>query len=268
LVNISATSSGNLSVANTEDGLSIAKGDVVGTTFIHKFGATGLFDIVDGFVDIWDGANEDLTTPAFQYTFSTSADIDSISSTSGSDTQVIEIQGLDENWNEVIQTVTLTGQATTTLTTPLIRAFRMKNIGSVDINGEVYLYTNGAAVSGGAPTLGTTIRAVIYDGNNQTLMAIYTVPAGKTAYLRDWYAATAGARRASVHVVHLDARPFGQVFQLKHVSSLSSAGTSQVQHKYVEPEVFAEKTDIIMHADTDENDARVSAGFDIVLIDN
>jgi hypothetical protein len=267
-VNIGASDSGNLRVTNAESGLAIAQGGVTGTTFIHKFGAAPLFNVIDGFVDIWDGANSTLVTPSYQYTFSSTADIDSVSSTNAADTQQIEIQGLDTNWNMVTQTVTLTGQTPVTLSTPLLRAFRMINVGTVDLLGEVYLYINGATVVGGAPTLGTDIRAIINNGNNQTLMAIYTIPAGKTGYLRDWYAATAGARKTSVHIIHVDSREFGRVFTLKHVSSIISTGSSQVQHKYVEPEVFPEKTDIIMHGNTDEDSAALAAGFDIVLVDN
>jgi hypothetical protein len=86
--------------------------------------------------------------------------------------------------------------------------------------------------------------------------------------MRDWYSSAAGAKKTSVHVVHLDARPSGQVFQLKHVSSLIAVGTSYIQHKYEEPEIFLEKTDIVMHSNTDEDAATISAGFDIVLVED
>ena len=97
-------------------------------------------------------------------------------------------------------------------------------------------------------------------------MAIYTIPAGYTGYMRDWYASTSGGVTAAFHTVRLVARPFGGVFQVKHVSALSTAGTSHIQHKYEEPEVFAEKTDIAMRSNTTVNFAGVSAGFDIVLV--
>ena len=55
-VNIGATESNNLRVTDAESGLAIAKGDVTGHTFIHKFGAAPDFDVADGFVTVWDGA--------------------------------------------------------------------------------------------------------------------------------------------------------------------------------------------------------------------
>ena len=94
---------------------------------------------------------------------------------------------------------------------------------------------------------------------------------GKTGYLRDWYAAVAGASKTSNYVIDLRARPTGQVFQLKHRSALSDSGSSHTQHIYEEPEVFAAKTDIEMKTKmtaTGGSEASVSAGFDIVLVDN
>ena len=99
-------------------------------------------------------------------------------------------------------------------------------------------------------------------------MAVYTIPSGKTGYMRDWYASTAGAKKGSSHVVKLIARPFGQVFQLKHKASIVEDGTSYIKHNYQEPEVFTEKTDIEIRVNTDQDDASVAAGFDIVLKDN
>jgi len=266
-VNIQATSSENLRVSEAENGLAIAKGDVIGTTFIHKFGNAPDFDIGDGFVTVWDGANDGVAD-AMQYTYSATANIDSISSSINGDTVDIEIQGLDTNFDEVTQTVTLTGQTTATLGTSLIRVFRMMNVGATDLVGTVYCYINGATVVAGVATVATEIRAIITIGNNQTLMAIYTIPLGKTGYMRDWYCSAAGAKKTAVNEVHVEARPFGQVFQTKHISSIIAVGTSYIQHKYEEPEIFAAKTDIEIHSSTSEDIAAVSAGFDIVLVDD
>lgn len=68
--------------------------------------------------------------------------------------------------------------------------------------------------------------------------------------------------------IKLFARPFGEVFQMKHQSAVSNRGSSSIQHKYEEPEVFTEKTDIVLVADVDANSTEVSGGFDIVLKDN
>ena len=268
-VNITATESDNLRVTDAESGLAIAKGDVVNTTFVHKFGNAPDFDTGDGVVDIWDGAN-DGGIDAMVYTYSTTADIDSIVSSDAGDTQDMEIQGLDTYYNLVTQTKTLTGQTRVALDTDLIRVFRMKNVGATNLAGNVSCYVD-STITAGVVDDKTKVRAIILDGNNQTLMALYTVPAGKTAYARDWYASTSGGSRNSNYVMDLYARPFGQVFQLKHKSAISDTGTSYIQHKYIEPEVLPEKTDMTMRVSITEaaiTGGSVSAGFDIVLIDN
>ena len=268
-VNIGATNSSNLRTTDAESGLAIAKGDVTGTTFIHKFGSAPDFDDGDNSVSIWDGA-DDGNIDQMVYQYSTTADIDTISSSNAGDTVDIEIQGLDSNYDLVTQTATLNGQNKVTLTTSLIRVFRMKNVGSTDLLGYVYCYVDGA-ITGGVPNVSTTVRAIIQNGNNQTLMALYTIPNGKTGYMRDWYASSSGASKNTNYVIDLYARPTGQVFQLKHKASISDAASSYIKHDYVEPEVFSAKTDIELRAqitDSPITEGSVSAGFDIVLVDD
>ena len=257
----------NLRITNATDGLAIAKGDVTGTTFVHKFGAAPDFDIADGFVTVWDGAEDAVAWELMNYVYSATADIDSISSSDGGDTQDVEIQGLDANYNLVVQTRTLQGQSRVALSTDLIRVFRVKNVGSTNFAGHVFVYVDGT-LSGGVPVTNADIRAVVHPGNNQTEMAVYTIPNGKTGYMRSWYASTAGAKRDSEHTIKILARPLSGVFQLKHKANINVAGTSYIQHKYEEPEVFAAKTDIEVQMDTDKDTAGVAAGFDIVLVDD
>jgi hypothetical protein len=267
VVAVTATNSGNLRVTDAESGLAIAKGDVIGHSFVHKFGRAPDFDTGDGEVTVWSGANDALTNE-MQYNYSATAIIDSLVSSNSGDTQAIKVEGLDSSYALVTQTITITGQTRKALDTNLIRVNRLINVGSTDIAGNVYCYED-TALTAGVPIDTTKIRAIIIDGSNQTEMAVYTVPAGKTGYLRQWFASSSGAKKTTNYLTKLKARPFGQVFQLKHSSSIADA--APYIHSYVEPEAFAEKTDIEMTAsitDTGITEAAVSAGFDIVLVDN
>ena len=271
LGNISATKSGNLKTTDAESGLAIAKGDVVDTTFVHKFGNAKDFDTTDGEVTIWDGAEDGTSWELMNYVYSTIADIDSISSSNGADTQSIAIQGLDANWDLVSQTITLNGQTRVALTTPLIRVFRAFNDSSSNLIGHVIIYVNGA-ITGGVPNTNADIRAVVDPVNQQTLMCIYTIPNGKTGYMRDWYMATSGGNKSSSYAVRLVSRNENKVFRTKHVSAMDSLSPIPYQHQYTEPEVFQAKTDIEMRVQSIAFPASlgnsVSGGFDIVLIDN
>ena len=249
--------------------LEVARGNVSGVSSIHKFGNAPDFDTGDGFVTVWDGAN-DGGINAMSYTYSTTADIDSISSSNAGDGQVIEVQGLDTDWALTTQNVTLNGQTRVALGTDLIRVFRMKNTGTTNNAGDVYCYVNGA-ITGGVPNTAGDVRAVIEIGNNQTLMSIYTVPASKTGYLCSFYGGTAGAKKTAVYGFEMFARPSGQVFQLKHKSSMMEDGSSHFQHVYAIPEVFAAKTDIevrISVITAAVTQAATSAGFDLILVDD
>lgn len=265
--NIGATETGNLKVANVEDGLSIAKGDVTGVSNVNKFGNAPDFDTDDGEVDVWDGAN-DAGLDEMTYTFSTTADIDRLSSSNNGDTQDIEIHGLDTNYDLVTQTITLTGQTPVALTTSLIRVFRLKNVGGTDLAGDCYCFVNGAT-TGGVPNTTADVRAMIMNGNNQTEMAIYTVPAGKTAYIRELYASTAGGSRTTNYVIKLKIKPFGQVFQLKHRRAIND--DKDLSKIFDTPEKATAKADIIITAETTSNnitESSLSAGFDVILVDN
>lgn len=269
-INIQATPSNNLRVTDAESGLAIAKGEVVGTSFIHKFGNAPDFDQPDGKITVWDGADDGTAWENMIYDYSTTAAIDSISSNNAGNTQTLQILGLDTNWEMISQTKALNGQNRVALDTPLRRVFRMINIGTVNLAGHVFCFEN-VALAAGVPSDPSKIRAIIDDGNNQTLMAVFTIPAGYTGYMRDWYASLAGGSKDSAYEIDLIARPFGQVFQLKHRASIVDTGTSYIQHKYQEPGVYTEKTDIEMRCAAlavGVVGASLSAGFDIVLVEN
>ena len=267
--NVQTTVDGNLTISDNSSGLSIAAGNVTGTSFVHKFGNAPDFDAADGIVTVWDGA-DDGDIAAYGYVYSTSADINTVSSSSGSDAFEIEIQGLGSDSLILIDTATLNGQNKVTIGSSFLRVFRLKNINSTDNVGHVYCYAD-CAISSGVPQDNDSVRAVMQPGNNQTEMAVYTVPKGKTGYMRSWYASTAGSNKSSNYPIQLRARPKGGVFQLKHKSALSDNGTSAYHHKYTEPEVFQYFTDIEIRCSATGagvTEATVSAGFDIVLIDN
>jgi hypothetical protein len=266
-VNVGTTVDGFLAISDNSDGLAIAKGDVTGHSSIHKFGEVPDFDTGDGVVTIWDGA-DDGNINQMVYQYSTTADIDSISSSDASDTQTVEIHGLDTDWNPVTQTATLNGRTRVALTTPLIRMFRMKNTGSTDFAGYVYTYVNGA-ITDGVPDTPADVRAVVQADENQTLMAVYTIPNGYTGQMRDLFASLIGASKTTNYTVWLKVRPFGGVFQTKIKFGLSETGTSHTKHEYVEPETIAAKSDIELRAKITAGSitgANMGGGFDIVLI--
>ncbi len=266
--NSAGTDLGRLWVS-TSDGLAIARSEVLGATAVHKFGEAPDFDTADGLVTIWDGA-DDGDTNAMAYTYSTTANINAITSNASTNTQTILIKGLDANYVDISQTATLIGSGYVALATPLMRIYRMINNGTTDIAGDVYAYVSGP-VTAGKPDTVADIRAIIENVNNQTLMALYTIPSGTTGYLTDFYASIIGTNKTANYNIDLFARPSGGVFQLKNRSVLDDAGTSHWDHHFFTPQKYEQYTDIEMRCfipTTNITTGNVSAGFEIILEDN
>ncbi len=255
-------------VMTTHWGIDVERGNVPGFSFIQKFGEAADIDTADGFADVWDGATDTIAgfTKTPTYTYSSTADIDSIVSSSASDTTALTLLGLDTNFAFVEQTKNLNGQTRVALDTSLVRLYRMKNAGAVPFVGNVFGYVNGD-LTAGVPNTEADVRAIIQIGNEQTLMIIYTVAADTTGFLLQWYA-SASKKKDQLSDVQLLFRPSGGVFQLKHVSSLAATGSSKVQHGYSLPLVLSAKTDVALRADASKDNGAVSGGFDIVLVDD
>ena len=241
--------------------LDIARGIVPGHSSVNKFGVN---------TDIPDGSEEIVWSASHAYTWSTTADITHIVSDSA-ETINIEVQGLDANWDIVKQEKALTGTTAVALDTPLIRAFRMRVNDSTTNAGTVQCGVGSTTSSFTAANL----RAEIEPGKGQTLMAIYTVPRGKTAYVTKYYASIVGdsgppARAPDYMVFRVYAIDRGNDYavQIKHAVGAVLIGTSLVEHEFQPPPSIPEKTDIYITAEPDGDIASVGAGFDIVLVDD
>lgn len=256
---IGATDSGNLKVSDAENGLAIAKGEVIGTSAIAKFGENPDISSATTPEDIWDYGGI--------YTFSTTNDIDSISSSDAGDTHEITVVGLDVNWEEVIQTVILTGQTRKALDTPLIRVYRAYNSSGTVTLGDVYVYVNGP-ITLGVPDTAVDVRAMIRISHEQTMMLVYTVPAGKTAYWMGGYVSLS-TTKAALAIFAFKIREFGGVFRDQSAVSTSSTGSNSfIINKFV-PGVMPEKTDILVRCvEVSVNGVGVSSGMDFILVDN
>jgi hypothetical protein len=96
-------------------------------------------------------------------------------------------------------------------------------------------------------------------------MALYTVPAGKTAYLTQW---TVGAGKQNTDAVaFILARPFdGNVaWNSKDIITVSATTYSK---DYKIPLMFTEKTDVEVRAYSTTNNSLVSSTFNLIIVDN
>lgn len=237
--------------------LAVSNGRYTGYSVVDKFGENPLIDTGTTPEDIWEGGG------TYSYDADGTAPIVSLISDDIADTEPIQILGLDIDGNEVEQTITLTGTTRVALTTPLWRVYRMINVGSSDLVGTCYCYVG----TGGVPAVADT-RAIIDNGNNQTLMALYTIPLGKVGFL---YRGELGASRsvsAGESQCAYYSRRYSGLFTIKKRVNLSNAGTSIYQDERSFPDIIPGLTDIKLRVESvSANGMGIFGTFDILLVD-
>lgn len=134
-----------------------------------KFGENVDID-TDGPELLWGGDGLEI--------YPTTNSIDTISSSSASDTEIVLIEGhtidADGEFTLVKQQATLNGQNKVVLDTPLARADTLENINGVDFTGSIYCYEDTAIVAG-VPTDGTKLHLKATAGDEISLKCASTI---------------------------------------------------------------------------------------------
>ena len=229
--------------------LNLARNKLRNAFHVHKFGrntapANGMEETV------WDGSN--------LYPWATwNAGADNVylkSDDTGDESKTIFIQGLDADFNVQSETVTLDATNSTTgvaSANTYVRLFRMYNSGNTDFVGNVGAHYGSAS--------GTLVAQVLI-GQGQTLMAVYTIPAGHTAYLMKYdFSGSANAAIAS----RLLFRPPNNVFRIQHSGAVYGG---QYDYEFQVPLIVPEKTDIELRLTASTGGATLSANFNMVVV--
>lgn len=162
--------------------------------------------------------------------------------------------GLDEDCNEVNEEVTLAGAGTATTTQTFFRIFRAYVSGSQAPTGNLNI-TNG----------GTTYARITL-GENQTLMGVWTVPAGYTGFIDHVNIATGTTNANQYITAQLVQRTQGGVFRVMMKQTLGSGGVADFVIRY--PISVSEKTDLEVRAESSGSNNLVSANFSVIYIKN
>jgi len=241
--------------------LQVSRGQVAYHRTNFKFGFNP--DVDDALETVWAQGG--------LYSYLAAASVLTVSSSNANDTaagtgaRTVEIFGLDASYNEISETISLNGQTGVSTSQSYLRINRaiVRTAGSGGQNAGVIYAGTGTVTAGVPANIYTTIAA----GDNQTLMALWTVPAGYTAYLHELLATVATTQNNKYCTATLVARPLGQVFQVKDKFVISEGSHHQ---EYSFPLKFDEKTDIEVRAigDSASADIAISAALDIVYIRN
>lgn len=219
--------------------LEIARGRVPDVSAIDKFGMNA--SVGSSFEPITDLGIQNYPASALAMT---------VTSAGGATDENVEVTvvGLDENWEDVSQSVTLNASGTATTTQTFRRVFRA--------------YVSNGQAATGAVTIsnGGTNYAQIGVDYQQTLMCVYTVPAGKKGYL---LSGNLSSQKDKDITAKLMIRQEGGVFQTKGI--VLTPGTPFQRTWNIPPEVPA-KADIEIRAKAGAT-GPVAAGFEIILVD-
>lgn len=226
--------------------LGVAKGQFDDITHIHKFGAVPAMS-VNTSGTVWD-----VNDTIYPWAAWSTAGTLSIPAVNASDNgKELVIVGLDNDYIELTETVTLSsaGAVTTLQSFKRIQEAYLIN-GSANAVGNILIQKGGTTV------------AKIVATRAQTLMAIYTIPAGKIGYLLQGVATCqAGADATGDMFV----RYFGQEsFRDGHSFEVSGNG-GEYQYTFGVPIKIPAKSDIDVRVKVRSNNARVTAAFDIIL---
>lgn len=215
---------------------------------MHKFGAVpSMSNAATG--TIWDIDD----TPYPWSAFDTPSTV-TVGSSSASDVGLIVIvQGLDAEFNSVTDIITLssqTGNSSTVVFSRVFRAFLNDssiNVGDIDIQ------------------IAATTVARITASFGQTLMAIYTIPAGYTGYLTQGTSSCGPNDHATGDMF---VRFGGQLsFRVGHAFEVSAG--YQYSYQFSVPIGVPEKSDIDVRATMKAgNNSRITAAFDLILVKN
>ena len=226
--------------------LQVSRGLISGHKRVFKFGYNSLIQDVEE--TIWENGGI--------YVYPSSAVTMTVTSSSGATDNGIQVtvQGLDASYNELSEEVTLAGSGTVTTTGSFLRVYRA--------------FISGSTVPAGTMTIangGTTYATI--NGDHQSLMALWTVPAGYTAYLFQYDVTAFTEQNNKVATIRVITRELNGVFRTQHI--FDTFQTPFHQDIYA-PIPIPEKTDIEFRAiaSSSNADLRVSALFDILYIEN
>ena len=230
------------------EGIHIARGEVAETSHINKFGYNtavgGSYEIIT------DLGTNNLPTSAAVVSVVSASSADDDGSTGA---EKVEIQGLDANFKNQTEIVTMNGTAAVTTTNTFIRVFRMRvtEAGSGGVNaGNI------------TASISSSDVARINANEGQTLMAVYTVPADKKAYLVKFQGSLSKNQEANFQ---LRAKVYND--GAWNVKGLWGTFANAITYEYPVPLEFDAKTDIQIRGKAGAT-SEMGAIFDLILVDN
>jgi hypothetical protein len=240
--------------------LQVSRGQISWHKPLFKYGANP--DINGSLETIWSQGGI--------YAYPAAASVMKVSSSStddassGTGARTVAIYGLDANYNEIDEIVSLDGQTQVNTVKSYLRVFRafVVTAGSGGTAaGTIYIGTGTATL--GVPA---TTYAAIPLGDNQTMMAMWTVPAGYTAYMLGGKFSASSNNDTHTALGKFLFRPYGGVFRNAADVTLNNGFAN---FNFILPLAIPEKSDIETRAIAlSGSNFYVTASFEVLYIKN
>ena len=247
-------------------GLEIQKGDIDGYRVIHKFGhndavGTSYVPVTD------DGLYQTPTTAQSLEAVSTDAN----DTSAGTGARSITVHGIDENWDEISETIVLNGTTAVALANTYLRVHRCY----VATSGTYATQTAGShagTISVRNSGAGVEWAKIGIDGFplGQSEIGAFTVPKGFTAYIRTVHIHVDSGKTVDIVAfsrkdADLVTAPFGVMRTWGQYHGISGATNLHPEAPF---SPFTEKTDVGFLARVATGTASVLIDFEIWIINN
>ncbi len=182
----------------------------------------------------------------------------------GSGARSVTVVGLDENFAEAEETINTAGtSASSATTTTFIRVVRAYVATTGTYHGA---NTGDVIIENGS---GGTDLVSIQAGQGQSELAFDTIPAGKTAYLTNMRVDVEGSKEATVFLYqNLNADDVTAPYSSKRLIMSISGVSGNVDHSFSGYEVLPAMSDIWVEAIGPSGGAAITAGFEMVWVDD
>lgn len=238
----------------------LAAGFMQGISVVNKFGRNT--DIDTGTVpeDVWGGSGV--------YTGFPDGDPETIEvlsdsandASAGTGARTVRLVGLDADWNIASADVTLNG----TTPVPTTGTFRRVHTAQVLTAGSGGV--NAGTITFRHSTTEANVFLQMMPTRNQTNCSAYTIPAGKTGFLRTLFVNMLGSTAAYCEGF-IWTRSFGGVYRQRRPFAVSNANNWRDDIYSGIP--FTEKSDIVIRILTSSAvNVSLAAGYDMILVDN
>lgn len=244
----------------TDPFLMVARGNFVDAESINQFGRNP--DIDAGVAeDVWETGGNYIWQATAQTLTIVSTSVNDDGAPAGTGLWNLIIYGLDANFDQVQETVTLDG------TTPVVttQTFLRTHL-AVGFEAGTTLANAGAITATYTTTGDPAFTVPAFQG--RTTIARYTVPAGHTLMVTRVYGSISRTQSgtAELRFVTRDAGRVDAAALVQGFAGVHSQGSSWVSIGYTLPAYLPEKTDVKIRATAGANNTDINAGFDAILV--